>query len=113
MSAAPFSRRLTTVAGWLKAVLSEGAPAYREDVSGVVLAPVVKGSPPTVKHDEDLIALHFSNCGGADEVRVLLVHRLQLHAWLKAILRGSWWFLEIKATSSFVIAAAFKYFILF
>lgn len=68
-------------------MLGEGAPAHREDVAGVVLAPVVKGAPPAVKHDKYFIPLHFSDGGGADEVRVLLVYGLQLHAWLKVVLR--------------------------
>lgn len=85
---------LTTVARRLEAVLGQGAPANREDVPGVVLAPVIKGATPAIKHDEDLIALHFSNGGRADEIRVLLVHRLQLHAWLKVVLGGPQRFLE-------------------
>lgn len=87
--AATYRVTLTTVAWWLEAVLCEGTPAHGEDVSGVVLAPVIKRTPPPVKHDEDLVALHFSNGGRADEVWVLLVHSLQLQAWLKAVLRRS------------------------
>lgn len=68
-------------------MLGERAPAHREDVAGVVLAPVVKGAPPAIKHDKNFIPLHFSDGGGADEVRVLLVYGLQLHAWLKVVLR--------------------------
>lgn len=85
---------LTTVAWWLEAMLGEGAPAHGEDVPGVVLAPVIKGTTPAIKHDEDLIALHFSNGGRTDEVWVLLVHRLQLHAWLKVVLGRPQRFLE-------------------
>lgn len=70
-------------------MLGEGAPAHGEDVPGVVLAPVIKGPPPAVEHDKHFVASHFSDGGGADEVRVLLVHRLQLHAWLEAVLRRS------------------------
>lgn len=68
-------------------MLGERAPAHREDVAGVVLAPVVKGTPPAIKHDKYFIPLHFSDGGRADEVRVLLVYGLQLHAWLKVVLR--------------------------
>lgn len=98
--AATYSVSLTTVAWWLKAVFSEGTPAHREDVSGVVLAPVIKCTPPAIEHDEDLIALHFSNGGRADEVRVLLVHSLQLHAWLKTVLGGTRRFLKMSPISS-------------
>lgn len=68
-------------------MLGERAPAHREDVAGVVLAPVVKGAPPAIKHDKNFIPLHFSDGGGADEVWVLLVYGLELHAWLKVVLR--------------------------
>lgn len=77
-------------------MLGEGAPAYGEDVPGVVLAPVIKGPPPAVEHDEHLVASHFADGGGTDEVRVLLVHRLQLHAWLETVLRRSQRFLRNK-----------------
>lgn len=69
-------------------MLGEGTPANREDVAGVVLAPVIKGAAPAVKHDEDLVALHLSDGGRADEVRVLLVHSFQLHARLEVVLTG-------------------------
>lgn len=75
-------------------MLGEGAPAHREDVAGVVLAPVVEGSPPAVEHDEDLIPLQFPDGGRADEVRVLLVYGLQLHARLEVVLRWSDGFLK-------------------
>lgn len=68
-------------------MLGERAPTHREDVARVVLAPVVKGAPPAIKHDKNLIPLQFSDGGRADEVRVLLVYGLQLHAWLKVVLR--------------------------
>lgn len=75
-------------------MLGEGAPADREDVPGVELAPVIKGPTPAIEHDEDLITLHFSDGGWADEVWVLLVHSLQLHAGLKVVLTGPQRFLE-------------------
>lgn len=75
-------------------MLGEAAPADGEDVSGVELAPVIKGPTPAIEHDEDLVTLHFSNGGWADEVRVLLVHSLQLHAGLKVVLTGPQRFLE-------------------
>lgn len=88
-SAATYSFPLTTVSWGLQAVLGEGTPAHGEDVPGVILAPVVEGPPPPIEHDKHLIAPHVSNGGGADQVRVLLVHGLQLHAGLKKILGGS------------------------
>lgn len=68
-------------------MLGEGAPAHREDVAGVVLAPVVEGAPPAIKHDKNFIPFQFPDGGRADEVRVLLVYGLQLHARLKVVLR--------------------------
>lgn len=91
---------LTTVAWWLEAVFGEGAPAHGEDVPGVIFAPVVKGTPPPIEHDKDLVALHFSYGGRADEVWVLLVHSLQLHAWLKVVLGGPQRFLKMSTISS-------------
>lgn len=85
---------LTAVAWGLQAVLGEGAPADRKDVPGVVLAPVVKSASPPIEHDEDFIALNLSDCCRADKIRVLLVHRLQLHARFEAVLGGSWRFLK-------------------
>lgn len=75
-------------------MLGEGTPAHGEDVPGVVLAPVVEGPPPPIEHDEHLIAPHVSNGSGADQVGVLLVHGLQLHAGLEQILGGSERFLK-------------------
>jgi len=98
--AATWSPTLTTVAWWLETVLGERAPAHREDVPGVVLAPIIEGTPPTIEHDEHLVALYFSDGGRADEVWILLVHGLQLHAWLEIVLRGPWRFLKIKARFS-------------
>lgn len=98
--AATYWVTLTTVAWWLETVLSEGTPAHREDISGVVLAPVIKRTPPPVEHDEDLFTLHFSNGGRADEVWVLLIHSLQLHAWFEAVLWGTWRLLKISPISS-------------
>lgn len=92
--AATWRTTLTTVARRLEAVLGEGAPADREDVPGVELAPVIEGPTPAIKHNEDLVTLHFSDGGWADEVRVLLVHSLQLHAGLKVVLTGPQRFLE-------------------
>lgn len=77
-------------------MLCEGTPADGEDVARVELAPVIEGAAPAVEHDEDLVALHLADGGRADEVRVLLVHSLQLHAWLEVVLSGlgrflQWW----------------------
>lgn len=92
--AATYRVTLTTVAWWLEAVLCEGTPPHREDVPRVILAPVIKCTPPPIEHDKDLSALHFSDGGRADEVWVLLVHSLQLHAWLEAVLGGALRFLK-------------------
>lgn len=81
-------------------MLSEGAPAHRKDVPGVILAPVIKGTPPPIEHDEHFFALHFSDGGRTDEVWVLLVHSLQLHAWFKVVLGGRQRFLKTSAISS-------------
>lgn len=97
--AAPYRMTLTTVAWRLETVLSDGAPAHREDVPGVVFAPVIEGTPPPIKHNKDLIALYFSNGGGADEVWVLLVHGFQLHARLKVVLGRPWRFLKMNTTT--------------
>lgn len=81
-------------------MFGEGAPTHGEDVPGVELAPVIEGSPPAVEHDEHFVALHLPDGGGADEVRVLLVHGLQLHAWFEVVLGGPLRFLKGSATSS-------------
>lgn len=73
----------------------QGAPAHREDVSGVKRAPVVKGSSPAVKHDKDLLASDLSYCGRTNQVGVLPVHRLQLHTGLKVVFNRAWWFLNM------------------
>lgn len=80
-------------------MLSEGAPAHRKDVPGVVLAPVIKSTTPPIKHDKDFVALYFSNGCRADKVWVLFVHSLQLHAWFKAVLGGPGRFLKAKFSS--------------
>lgn len=63
-------------------------PAHREEVSGVILAPIIERSPPTIKHDERLISSHLSDGGGADEVRVLAVHSLKFHTRFEVVLSG-------------------------
>lgn len=62
-----------------------GAPAHGEDVPGVVAAPVIERPPPAVEHHEDLLPLHLADGGRADQVRVLLVHGLQFHPGLEAV----------------------------
>lgn len=84
-------------------MLCDGAPAHREDIPGVILAPVIKSTPPAIKHYKDLIALYFSNSCRADEVRVFLVHSFQLHARLKVVLGRPWRFLKMDATLRHVI----------
>lgn len=93
--AALYRVTLTTVAWWLEAVLREGAPAHRKDVPGVKLAPVIEGTPPPIEHDKDLITLHLPNGGRTDEVRILFVHSLQLHARLETVLQRPRGLLEI------------------
>lgn len=65
---------LTAVAGRLQAVFGHTAPAHRKDVPRVVPTPVVKRPPPAVKHHEHLVALHLTDGGRTDQVRILLVH---------------------------------------
>ncbi len=89
----PFSKNLspsvkvqTFGARRLKVVSSEGAPANREDVTRVIAAVVVKGSPPAIKGDQHLDTTQCTHCGGADEVGIFTVHRFQLHADLEGVL---------------------------
>ena len=53
-------------------------PAGGEDVSAVVPGPVVECSLPTIKCDVDHVVVDLTHGGAADEMRILLVHRLQL-----------------------------------
>lgn len=73
----------------------QSTPADGEDVSGVEGAPIVKGASPAVKHDEDLLTSDLSNCGGTNQVRVLSVHRFQLHTRQEVIFGRAGWFLNI------------------
>lgn len=61
-------------------------PAHGEDVSGVIAAPVIKRPSPAVEHHKHLFPLHLADGGRTDQVRVLLVHGLQFHAGLEAVL---------------------------
>lgn len=74
-------------------MFGQSTPPDRENVPGVVLAPVVKGPSPAVEHHKDLIPFHLSNGGWADEVRILSVNSLQFHARTEVILRRLWRFL--------------------
>lgn len=77
--------------GRLEVVSGEAAPANGEDVARVVAAVVVEGPPPAVEGDQHLYAAQGTDRGRADEVGILAVHRLQLHAHLEAVLlRGGW-----------------------
>lgn len=87
------AHELTAVARRLQTVFGQSTPADRENVPGVVLAPVVKGSSPAVEHHKDLITFHLSNGGGADQVRILSVNGFQFHARTEVILRRLWRFL--------------------
>ena len=66
------------LAGGLQRVARGLAPAGGEDVAAVVLGPVVEGSLPPVEGDVDAVVVDGADRGAADQVRVLLVHRLQL-----------------------------------
>lgn len=79
----------------------QGAPADREDVSGVEGAPIVKGASPAVKHDEDLLTSDLSHCGRTNQVGVLSVHRLQLHTRLEVVFSRAGWFLNMKYTHKY------------
>lgn len=72
---------------WLQVISGQRTPAHREDVAGVVAAVVIEGSSPAVEGDQHLAPSHLPDGGRADEVRVLAVHRLQLHAHLEGVLR--------------------------
>lgn len=85
---------LTEVPRRLQAVSGQRAPAHGEDVSGVEAAPVVEGAPPAVERDEDLGTSDLPHRGGTDQVGVLPVHRLQLHAGLEEVLNGTGGFLK-------------------
>lgn len=83
-----------TFGSWrLQIVSGEAAPADGENVSRVVAAVVVEGPPPTVEGDQHLHAAQGTDRCRADEVGVLTVHRLQLHAHLEEVLLGGGWLL--------------------
>lgn len=71
------------------------APADGEDVSGVKRAPIVKGAAPAVKHDKDLLTSDLPHRGRTYEIRVLPVHRFQLHARLEVVFGRRGWFLNV------------------
>ena len=64
---------------------AEEAPPDGEDVARVVPTPVVEGAEPAVERDVDLVAADGADRRRTDEVRVLAVDRLQLHARLEAV----------------------------
>ena len=66
------------LAGGLQRVARGLAPAGGEDVAAVELGPVVECSLPPVEGDVDAVVVDGADRGAADQVRVLLVHRLQL-----------------------------------
>lgn len=72
------------------------APADRKDVSGLKRAPIVKGSAPAVKHDKDLLTSDLPHRGRTYEIRILPVHRFQLHARLEVVFGRRGWFLNVK-----------------
>lgn len=83
-----------TFGSWrLQIVSGEAAPADGENVTRVVAAVVVEGPPPAVEGDQHLDAAQGTDRGRTDEVGVLAVHRLQLHAHLEAVLLWGGWLL--------------------
>lgn len=72
------------------------APADRKDVSGVKRAPIVKGAAPAVKHDKDLLTSDLPHRGRTYEIRILPVHRFQLHTRLEVVFGRHGWFLNVK-----------------
>ena len=66
------------LAGGLQRVARGLAPAGGEEVAAVVLGPVVEGALPPVERDVDAVVVDGADRGAADQVGVLLVHRLQL-----------------------------------
>lgn len=77
-------------------MFGQSAPSHGEDVSGVEWTPVVEGTSPAIKHDEDFLTPDLSHCGRTNEVRVLPVHSLQLHTRLEVVFSGTGGFLNMK-----------------
>ena len=75
---------------------SGGTPADWKDVPAVKATPVVKGPPPPIKGDVNLVTIHCPHRGWADQLGVFAVHRLQLHVGLKVVAAWGWRFLEDK-----------------
>lgn len=75
-------------------MLCQSTPSDRKDVSGVKGAPIIKGTSPAVKHDENLLTSDLSHCGWTNQVGVLPVHCLELHTRLEIVLRRTDWFLN-------------------
>ncbi len=61
-------------------------PAHGEDVSGVILTPVIERSSPAIKHDEYLVPSHLSDGSGTDEVGILSINCFQFHTRFKEVL---------------------------
>ena len=79
---------LTSVTRGLEGVATERPPADRKDVSRVVAAPVVERASPAIKRHVDLIVIDVADSRGTDQLRVLVVHGLQLRARLERVRRG-------------------------
>lgn len=77
-------------------MFGQSTPTNREDVSGVERAPVVKGAPPAVKHDENLLTSDLSYCGWTNQIRILPVHCFQLHTRLEVVFNRAGRFLKKK-----------------
>lgn len=76
------------VAGRLHWMTAAGTPASRKDISRLVTAPVVEGASPSIERHVDLIVLDGIHCGTANQLRILLVHSLELLTHLKEIIGG-------------------------
>jgi len=69
-------------------VVGQLTPAHREDVPGVIQAPVIERSSPAIKHDEYLVTSHLSDGSGTDEIGIFSVHRLQFLTRFEVVLSG-------------------------
>ena len=63
-------------------------PSNREYIPRIVTTPVVECSSPSIELYVDLIAIHCTHSGGADQMGVLSVHRLKLHSQSKLVVLG-------------------------
>ena len=76
---------ITFSSGRLDGMSRAGAPAGGEQIPRVVAAPVVERAFPAVERDVDLVAVHRADSRRTQQMRVLPVDRLQLHADLEVV----------------------------